>query len=61
MTRPANKMAIMPESLSASANTYGEYINMSIKAVSSDGVRRRSTYLKSFLKIRITILDDIKV
>ena len=50
MTRPANRIAIMPESLSASANTYGEYMNISMKAVSSDGVRLKSTYLKSFFK-----------
>ena len=35
MTKPANRIAIMPESLSASANTYGEYMNMSMNAVSS--------------------------
>ena len=48
MTRPANKIAIMPDSLIASAKTYGEYINMNINAVSNDGVLRKSMYLKSF-------------
>ena len=53
MTKPANKIAIIPDNLSASAKTYGEYMNMSMNAVSSDGVRRKSTYLNSLKKIKI--------
>lgn len=45
---PANRMAMMPDSLMASAKTYGEYMKISMNAVSNDGVLRRSTYLKSF-------------
>lgn len=35
----------MPDRCNASAKTYGEYINMSMNAVSSEGVFRRSTNL----------------
>jgi hypothetical protein len=47
MTKPANKIAIIPDSSIASANTYGEYINMNINAISNDGVLRMSIYLNN--------------
>ena len=36
----------MPDRCIASAKTYGEYMNMSMNPVSSDGVFRKSTNLK---------------
>jgi len=47
MTIPENRMAMMPDILIASANTYGEYINMNINAISNEGVFLKSIYLKS--------------
>ena len=48
MTIPAKRIAIIPLSLIASANAYGEYMNININAISNDGVLRTSMYLKSY-------------